>query len=437
MRQPGEADTLPAPGSGDSQHSRITRRSALAGAGLLGLGAGLDRVVGGPKPRPGASSLDGQEVPFHGRRQAGIATPPQAHLAFASFDLRAPSRQSLRALLTRWTAASSSLAAGESYEPSAQTRLQAPSDTGEALGLGPARLTITFGFGPTLFEWRGRDRFGLAARRPALLKPLPSFPGEQLDPARSGGDLCVQACAEDPQVAFHAIHVLARVGAPDTALRWLQLGFRPPAGLHPQTPRNLLGFKDGTENIRPDDTPAMNRFVWVGADEHPGWMRDGSYLVARRIELTLSTWDRLTLAQQEGTIGRHKRDGAPLGGRREHDPVGLGATDAHGRPLIPTDAHIRLASPELNGGQRLLRRGYSYSAGATSDSQGAAGPGVDGGLFFIAFVRDPARQFIPIQRRLAAGDALSAFTVHTGSAIFACPPGAVRGGFVGQSLLDN
>ncbi len=250
--------------------------------------------------------------------------------------------------------------------------------------------------------------------------------------------MCVQACADDPQVAFHAIHVLARLGAPHTALRWLQLGFRyPPAGgSNPQTPRNLLGFKDGTNSIDPRDATAMNRFVWVGADDHPGWMRGGSYLVARRIELTLPTWDDLTLAQQEGTIGRHKLDGAPLGGRYEHDPVDLRATDARGRPLVPMNAHIRLASPEANGGQRLLRRGYSYSTGTTSGSQGAVTPSLDGGLFFIAFVRDPARQFIPIQRRLAASDALSAFTLHTGSAIFACPPGIPGRAFIGQQLLD-
>lgn len=438
MGQPFNGESPPAPGSGDSQRSRITRRSALAGAGLLGLGAGLDRGLAGVLPSREAPSLAGRAVPFHGRHQAGIATPSQAQLAFASFDVVTQSRRSLRALLARWTEAASLLTAGQSYQPAAQGPLQVPSDTGEAIALGPARLTLTFGFGPTLFERRGRDRFGLSSLRPGLLARLPAFPGERLDPVRSGGDLCVQACADDPQVAFHAIHLLARLGRGDIVPRWVQVGFRSPAadGSHSKMARNLLGFKDGTDNIRSDEAAAMSRFVWVGAGDDPTWMRGGSYLVARRIELTLPTWDELTLDQQEHTIGRRKLSGAPLGGHHEHDAPNLRAVDAQGSLLIPLNAHIRLASPEVNHGQRLLRRGYSYCTGTTTDAQGTAGPSLDGGLFFIAFVRNPILQFIPVQRRLAEHDALSAFTLHTGSAIFACPPGVSRGAFVGQQLFE-
>jgi len=329
------------------------------------------------------------------------------------------------------------LTAGRPYEPVAESPLSTPSDPGEALGLPAARLTLTFGFGPTMFVQDGHDRFGLADRKPPALEQLPPFWGDALQPERSGGDLCVQACADDPQVAFHAIHVLTRIGRADVQLRWVQLGFLYPPSNGPgsQTPRDLLGFKDGTVNIRPDETEALQRFVWVGAGDQPAWMRDGTYAVVRRIELSLATWDPLTLEQQERVIGRHKASGAPLGGRREYDPVNLRARDAAGNLVIPANAHIRLAAPATNHGQRILRRGYSYSTGTTYDEIAGRGHQLDGGLFFIAFVRDPQRQFVPLQRRLARSDALSAFAVHTGSAVFACPPGVRPGGFIGESLL--
>jgi deferrochelatase/peroxidase EfeB len=98
--------------------------------------------------------------------------------------------------------------------------------------------------------------------------------------------------------------------------------------------------------------------------------------------------------------------------------------------VIPLDSHIRLASPVNNGGQAILRRGYSYGEGI----EPATGE-LDAGLLFIGFQRSPRRQFIPLQRRLSSSDALSRFTVHTSSAIFACPPGALPGGFPGELLF--
>jgi deferrochelatase/peroxidase EfeB len=413
--------------------ARMTRRAALAGTAVAGAGAGLDRLLGSSAAAAATSAGDPLlgAVPFHGPRQAGIATPQQSHLAFAAFDVTGSSRAALRGLLQRWTDAAAALTAGREASLSGAVH-----DSGEAVGLPPARLTLTFGLGPTLFESGGRDRFGLAHLRPALLEPLPPFAGELLDPASSGGDLCVQACANDPQVAFHAIHQLARVAGSAATLRWMQRGFWPsdttPAG---STPRNLLGFKDGTANIRGDDEAALNRFVWVQPGDRPGWMSGGSYLVARRIELVLESWDPLPLARQERAVGRHKASGAPLGARGEHDPVDLRATDAHGRPVVPVDAHVRVASAAANNGIRILRRGYSYSGGVRPGASDRGGHELDSGLFFIAFVRDPARQFIPLQRRLATGDALSMFSVHTASAIFAIPPGAAQGHFVGEQLF--
>ncbi|HEX8959205.1 MAG TPA: iron uptake transporter deferrochelatase/peroxidase subunit [Solirubrobacterales bacterium] len=410
----------------------LTRRGAIAGAAMLGIGAGLDRVLGDSGgASTGSAAAVGAAVPFYGAHQAGIATPAQESLHFAAFDLTSGAREDLRDLLQEWTRAAATLTRGRPYRSLTAEPSQAPADTGEAVGLGPARLTITIGFGPSLFASPGRDRLGLARRRPAALRPLPPFKGESLDPARSGGDLCVQACADDPQVAFHAVHVLTRIAGPVAALRWSQQGFgRTSSTSRAQTtPRNLIGFKDGTENVKAEEGGAMERFVWARRGDGPRWMAGGSYLVARRIRILFERWDATSLENQQRVIGRYKLSGAPLGARHEDDPLDLAAT-TNGAPTIPADAHVRVASPAYNDGQRILRRGYSF-AEPTEPGSGE----IDAGLFFICFQRDPRRQFVPIQRRLAASDALSHHTLHTTSAIFACPPGARRGGFVGEGLF--
>ena len=415
----------------------VTRRAVLAGTALVGVGAGIERVLG--EDRGDASS----QVPltgaasFHGAHQAGIATAPQGHLHFAAFDVTGGSRRELRDLMRRWTDAAVALTAGRPYEPRRQRAARPPLDPGEALGLAPAQLTLTFGFGPSLFERDGRDRFGLARLRPDALAVLPAFPGESLEPASSYGDLCVQACANDPQVAFHAVHTLSQLAEGTARPRWAQLGFRRPstAAASGQASRNLLGFKDGTNNIRPGDADAMSASVWVQRGDGPAWMDGGSYLAARRIQIVFATWDAMSLDEQQRAFGRYKASGAPFGGRREDDPVNLRATTAAGQPAIPLDAHIRVASPSANGGQRILRRGYSFSAGVTPGAPRDGGHQVDGGLFFIAFTRNPKRQLVPLLRRLSHSDALNEFTLHTASALFACPPGAAREEYVGQALL--
>jgi deferrochelatase/peroxidase EfeB len=404
---------------GSPRRGALSRRAALSGAALVGIGAAADRAFGGALGGAREASTD-DAIPFHGAHQAGIATPLQGHLHFAAFDVTADSRSGLRDLLVRWTAAARALTAGRPYDEGAGPSHAAAADPGEAAGLPPSQLTLTFGFGPSLFGASGRDRFGLARHRPRALRTLPPFPGEKLDPAHSYGDVCVQACANDPQVAFHAIHVLFQLAGSDVTMRWAQLGFARTPG------RNLLGFKDGTNNLRARDGAALSRYVWA---RNPRWLDGGTYLVARRIDLVFEAWDALAVAEQERTIGRRKASGAPLGGHREHDAVDLRGS------AVPPYAHIRLASAETNGGERLLRRSYSYSRGITPGALHRGGHQMDGGLFFIAFVRDPDRQFIPLQRRLATSDALSEFTVHTASAIFACPPGVRPGGYVGETLL--
>lgn len=406
----------------------LTRRGLLqrAGAAGAGIGLGVGGFAVGRETADDAGEGTGT-VPFWGERQAGIVTAAQDRLHFAGFDVTTESRDELRELLVAWTDAAARMSAGEPVAERNEEQLLPPEDTGEAFGHLPSRLTVTIGFGPTLLERGGRARFGLAGRRPVALRDLPQLPAEALDPARSGGDLCVQACSDDPQVAFHAVRNLTRIGRGRVVMRWSQLGFgRTSTTTHAQdTPRNLMGFKDGTNNIRAEDTEALDEFVWTG-DEAPEWLRGGTYLVARRIRMLIEVWDRATLADQELTIGRQKLSGAPLGGGEEFDTPDLAAR-AGGDPVIPADAHIRLSAPD-EAGTRILRRGYSFTDGF--DEVTAQ---LDAGLFFISFQRDP-EQFATIQRNLGS-DALNEYIRHTSSGVFAVPPGAGEGGYVGDRLL--
>lgn len=406
----------------------ITRRRLLSSAGAGGAGLALGGATGFLIGQGADASSDGTgSVPFYGEHQAGIDTAAQDRLHFAAFDLVTGSRAELREMLREWSRAAAEMTEGEMIGDANALAPAPPDDTGETVGLLPSRLTVTFGFGPGLFERRG---LGLRGKRPAALREIPPLPADELDPAESGGDICVQACSDDPQVAFHAIRNLARIGRGTVVMRWSQLGFgRTSTTTRSQdTPRNLMGFKDGTANIRAEDAEAMRSYVWVG-DEGPAWMRGGSYMVTRRIRMLLEVWDRSSLGDQEATIGRDKYEGAPLGASKESDPLDLGA-ESGGKPTIPLDAHVRLASPTANDGERILRRGYSFTDGV-DESLGE----LEAGLFFIAFQRDPERQFVAIQRRLGSRDALNEYIKHVGSAVFAVPPGARRGGYVGETLL--
>ncbi len=410
--------------------SPISRRRFLtsAGIGAAGIGLGAGGYLVGQEAAEANSGEGTGSVPFFGAHQAGIDTPAQDRLFFASFDLLTESPAELRELMREWTRAAAEMAAGEMIGDVNDVELAPPDDTGETVGHLASNLTVTFGFGPGLFEKRG---LGLAAKRPAALQPIPPLPADELNPGESGGDVCVQACSDDPQVAFHAIRNLARIGRGTVAMRWSQLGFGRTASTTraQDTPRNLMGFKDGTVNIKAEDTEAMDRFVWVGG-EGPAWMRGGTYMVTRRIRMLLEIWDRSSLEDQELTIGRAKYSGAPLGGSDEFEPLPLDAKQSDGLPKIPVDAHVRLASAQLNDGERILRRGYSFTDGV-DESLGE----LEAGLFFICFQRDPERQFTAIQRRLGSIDKLNEYIKHVGSAVFAVPPGAKPGGYVGESLL--
>jgi deferrochelatase/peroxidase EfeB len=414
--------------SGDDPKQTFSRRRLLVSAG----GAAGAIALGGAGFALGRETDEGNDgsntVAFYGEHQAGIATPAQDRLVFGALDLTLGSAAELQELLRAWTNTAADMTEGQSVGPAFESPEAPPIDTGEAVGLPASKLTVTFGFGPDVFD----DRFGLASSRPSLLRPIGALPADYLEPARSGGDICIQACADDPQVAFHAVRNLTRIARGAAELRWLQLGFgRTSSTTSAQvTPRNLQGFKDGTNNLKSDDEAAMKRFVWVGADEPQRWLRGGSYLVARRIRMLVEAWDRTSLTEQEQIIGRFKHSGAPLTGTHEHDVVDLAAREADGLPVVATDAHIRLAGHAANDGERILRRGYSYTDGIDP----VTGQ-LDAGLFFIAFQRDPHKQFAAIQRRLGANDSLNEYIRHTSSALFAVPPGIARGGYIGEDLF--
>ncbi|MBA8793827.1 deferrochelatase/peroxidase EfeB [Friedmanniella endophytica] len=419
----------------------VSRRGLLgaAGVGVAGVGAGIAGTLAVEhRADAGAAAATGTAVssyPFWGSHQAGIVTPAQDWLHFAAFDLTSSRREDLVALLTAWTAAAARMTQGHGAGPVGPTSgdyAAPPDDTGEAIGLPPSGLTLTFGFGPTLFrDARGRDRFGLADRQPDALRELPQFPGDNLDPARSGGDLCIQACADDPQVAVHAIRNLARIGFGTVAVRWSQLGFgRTSATTTGQaTPRNLFGFKDGTANVKAEETLDVDRHVWVphGADARAGWLEGGSYLVARRISMDIEIWDRQALSEQERVIGRTKAEGAPLSGGTEFSAPNFSAQGAAG-PLIDTTSHVHQAHPDVNRGVRMLRRGYNFVDGSTGLGR------LDAGLFFLAYVTDPRTHYIPVQNKVSR-DAMAEYVQHTGSGLFAIPPGVQQGQFVGQALF--
>lgn len=417
------------------------RRRGVSRRGLFGAlaaGAAGLAVGAGGMAAMGRSALVSQPVagsyPFAGAHQAGIVTPAQDRMHFAAFDLDASAtRERLIELLQRWSYAASRLVQGLDVSASGAvdgSPLAPPDDTGEALGLPASGLTITFGLGPTLFvDVDGVDRFGIADRRPAELERLPKFGGDALQQRWSDGDLCIQACADDPQVAVHAIRNLTRIAMGTAVLRWSQLGFGRTSSTSTaqQTPRNLFGFKDGTANVKAEEPAELEEHVWVQPGDGPEWFVGGTYLVARRIRMLIESWDRVRLEEQEQIFGRDKREGAPLSGGGEFTEPDFAAA-ADGAPAIDPASHVFLAHPEQNRGMRMLRRGYNYVDG--NDELGR----LDAGLFFISFQRRP-EQFTAVQQRLAASDLLNEYIRHVGSSVWAVPPGASEGGWVGETLF--
>ncbi|MGW2630333.1 iron uptake transporter deferrochelatase/peroxidase subunit [Streptomyces chattanoogensis] len=396
---------------------------AAGAAGLVAGGAGgaLGAVAAQDSAPQALTTIGSTEVAFRparDRHQAGITTPLQASGHLVAFDLAPGSgRKEAAALLRRWSRTAEELMAGRTPD----------ADTGVALDAGPSSLTVTFGLGHSFF-----GRTGLTKRRPVQLDPLPDFSADALDPKRSNGDLWVQIGADDALVAFHALRALQKDAGTAARLRWQMNGFNrtPGATAHPMTSRNLMGQVDGTNNPKPSD-PDFDERIFVGRDADQEWMRGGSYAVVRRIRMLLDAWEKRSLHEQEKVIGRRKANGAPLTGGSETTPMRLDANGADGLPVIPANAHARVAAPESNQGAAMLRRPFSFHDGFRED--GAP----DAGLLFVCWQADPLRAFTQIQRKLDRGDALSAFLRHEASGLYAVPPAAEAGDYVGRSLLEG
>ncbi|GHD85046.1 iron uptake transporter deferrochelatase/peroxidase subunit [Streptomyces naganishii] len=410
-------------GGGDSARAGVSRRRLLGTAGATGLVLGAAGAAAGYASAPAGAtpltSLGAGRAMFHGKHQPGITDPLQSCGHLIAFDLAAGAgRKEAAALLRRWSATAEHLMAGE----------PAPhGDTGVARDAGPSSLTLTFGFGRTFF-----DRTGLQGQRPAALDPLPDFSSDHLDKSRSEGDLWVQIGADDALVAFHALRAVQKDAGSAARVRWQMNGFNrsPGATAHPMTARNLMGQIDGTRNPKPSDAD-FNKRIFVPAAGEPAWMAGGSYAVVRRIRMLLDDWEKLSLTQQENVIGRRKADGAPLSGGTETTAMDLEKTGADGSYVIPVNAHARITRPDQNGGAAMVRRPFSYHDGF--DADGAP----DAGLLFICWQADPLRGFVPVQRKLDRGDALSQYIRHEASGLFAVPGGAAKGEYVGQRLLEG
>ena len=376
----------------DPNPPQATRRGFLtATAGLAALaGSNLAPSAARALEAPQGAEAAKASEPFWGEHQGGVVTPAQAHAYIAVFDLATAKRADVEKLLRQWTDAAAALSEGQPVEIPGEGDYEAQADPSDVLDLSPSRLTLTFGFGLGLFEKDGADRYGLRAQRPAAFVDLPHFPGDQLVPARTGGDLLVQACADNPQVAFHAVRQLARLAYGVANIRWVQAGFVSDFGAG-RTPRNLMGFKDGTGNPATKDPKEMDAVVWAG-DEAPPWMRGGSYMVVRRARIALEHWDRMNVSFQEQTFGREKLSGAPLGAKDEFDPVDLDAKNANGDPVVPENSHVGIAHQMAKDGSKILRRSYSYNDGANITAERwppwRQGMEFDAGLVFVCFQRD-------------------------------------------------
>ncbi|MET9391912.1 iron uptake transporter deferrochelatase/peroxidase subunit [Streptomyces sp. NPDC006624] len=402
----------------------ISRRRLLGTAGATGLVLGTAGAAVGYAAAPSEAaapltSLGTDRAMFHGKHQPGITDGLQARGHLVAFDLAAGAgRKEAAALLRRWSETARRLMAGE---PSAHD------DTGVARDAGPSSLTLTFGFGHSFFA-----RTGLEKQRPTALDPLPEFSSDRIDKNRSNGDLWVQIGANDALVAFHALRAIQKDAGRAARVRWQMNGFNrsPGATARPMTARNLMGQIDGTRNPKPEEADFDQR-IFVPDKGEPAWMANGSYAVVRRIRMLLDDWEKLSVKAQEDVIGRRKSDGAALSGGTETTAMDLEKTDAEGNPVVPINAHARITRPDQNGGAAMLRRPFSFHDGIDAD-------GVpDAGLLFICWQADPLRGFVPVQRKLDRGDALSPFIRHESSGLFAVPGGAAEGEYVGQKLLEG
>ena len=400
---------------------KISRRDFLKKAGMVGAGAaigasGAGAICANMFSDKANQVVGNEKISFYGQHQSGIATPVQKNVYFAVLDLHSLNKEEIKQMFKDWTDYSQKLMKGELVAPELKNHLVPPIDTGETVGLNPYRLTLTFGISPSFL-----DKLKLDNKKLDEFKDLPHFPRDQIKDKYKGGDICIQACADDAQVAFHAVRNLVRKGRALITLKWTQAGFLP-IGNGKGTPRNLFGFKDGTEN--PKNNNDFKNVVWYDKNN---WLKDGTYMIVRRIQMHLETWDRTNLQEQENTFGRYKESGAPFGETDEFATIDINKKGPDGKPILPIDSHVYLAK---KAGVKIARRAFSYSNGIDEVSGQ-----FDAGLLFICFQKHPD-QFIKIQNSLGNDDKLNEYITHVGTGIFACFGGIKEGEYIGQKLFE-
>lgn len=436
------------PSRGVSRRGVLMGAGGIVGGGLVGAAAGYAAAPSGPPAAPGdlqqpvdvtpgvantqvtvSHPYGTDTIPFYGPRQAGVDTPQQAHAVYLGLNLKADTdAKRLSSMMRLLTDDAARLTQGRG----------ALADLDEELAAAPARLTVTFGFGPEVFE---RTRPEL---KPTWLKPLPTYGIDQLDPAYTGGDVVIQIQGDDPLSVAHARRMLLKDARAFATVAWIQNGFTHARASRPDntTMRNLFGQIDGTGNPRPGSARA-ERIIWGVGDGDGGgqkplqpWMTDATSMVIRRIAMNVDEWDELDRSAQEGVIGRRLGSGAPLTGQHEHDEPDFEAIGPSGFPIISDISHIRRARSN-DPDEAMFRRSFNYDeqpATVGDELHGQTGVS-QSGLIFVAFQCDVEQQYIPIQDRLAVTDHLNLWTVPIGSAVFAVPPGCQPDGYIGEALF--
>lgn len=383
-----------------------------------------------------ASDLTQTRYELRGKHQSGILTPAQQQMFLIAFDLIAETREGVIALLKKWTLAAERMMTGEMVNETKVYRDVPPDDTGEAMDSGSSALTVTFAFGAGFFkDTEGRDRYGIASHLPKVLTVgIPRMAAEKIDPDKSYGDVLIQVCAEDPMVSLHAVHNLTRIAFGSARVRWSQLGYGRTSSTSTTqtTPRNLFGFKDGTSNIKAEEPEAeLNEHLWIQPEDDFGDVfAGGSCFCMRKIHQMMEVWDEISLSEQEVITGRDKVEGAPLSGGTEFTEPDFSARDEDGNLMIAPDSHVATVHPDNNGGRRMLRRGYNYIEGNNELGR------LVGGLVFIAFVRNPETNFIPILAKMST-DQMTEYLQHQATGLWIVPPGITgTQEYIGQQLFE-
>ncbi len=363
----------------------ISRRQLLAGSGLA-----TAAVVPPPGPvdRREGRHLDGgtgATEPFHGVHQGGIATPEQARMVFAAYDVTASTGPGWPTCWPRGSSAAERMTAGTAVAgPSGP--FAPPADTGEALDLAgrPAhphrrlrtRRCSTVGSGwPT-----GVPRPSSTCRPSPVTRSIPTLIGRR--PVRPG--LCRRPPGGLPRRPQPGPDRARRRHPALSADRLRPDGLGRAATADPPQPPRVQG-RHGQPRSDRRPVPWTRSSGWTGPATRRG-CTDGTYLVARRIRIHLEAWDRSTLGDQERTIGRVEGQRGPAGlEAHEHDPLDLSALDELRRAPHPRGGPHPGGRPVHQPRRALLRRGYSFADGVDPTTGE-----LDAGLFFICFQKDPA-----------------------------------------------